>query len=512
MQDKVGFFVIMAALMYCGYRIFNNWAIAEYGTVAVWAFKQSLFSAPTLVCAVVALLALYAATKFQSPKMLLAAVGVAALVPFGIWLHGYLGSKYFNIIGKTFFYGATTGISGWALFIIFTAPMAVVKRFTEANKEAIAKRRIEEAKAMAILADAKGRYRQSQFITVAGKNVFALDTETGRQKWYAAPTAMDVQESVVENRSEFEDLDAVEIFEQIYRRTLSKQNCPSFIIAGEKRSGKSTFAEYLTHRYADEAEFVVFDPKQADPLINWGPTVRLVGQNSNYAAMAAEMDRAEAEVATMSVDPIRPKRFYVFDEWINLLAAREDKFGKRVFAFMLRVLTEWSYLGIGVIIMPHATEKTALGFPPGYGGLVRNFDGAIWFDYNLFTDERKCFFEIKGQQYEIKLWNPAMAPRGGTHRPARPQNTRKGPLEAICAACASVPKVDTAKDDWRAEKPAKPRITDFFESRQDKFIIEARRAGMSNRQILDELNWPVGGTSNKKLHAVFGKYGMGTDS
>jgi len=412
-------------------------------------------------------------------------------------------------------YGLMIGIpvaGAWGLVLVFAAPIGVIKRFLISYREKYARVKAIEADAMAVLADAKGRYRQSQYITVAGRSALAIDTQTGRHKWYAAPTAMDVQEPVVENRSEFEDLDAVEIFEQIYRRTLSKQNCPSFIIAGEKRSGKSTFAEYLTHRYANEAEFVVFDPKQADPLINWGPTVRLVGQNSNYAAMAAEMDRAEAEVATMSVDPSRPKRFFVFDEWINLLAVREDKFGKRVFAFMLRVLTEWSYLGIGVIIMPHATEKTALGFPPGYGGLVRNFDGAIWFDYNLFTDERKCYFEIKGRQYEIKLWNPAMAPRGGTHRPARPQNTRKGPLEAICAERASVPNGDVDSGDWRAEKPAKPRITDFFESRQDKFIIEARRAGMSNRQILDELKWPVGGTSNKKLHAVFGKYGMGTDS
>ena len=84
-------------------------------------------------------------------------------------------------------------------------------------------------------------------------------------------------------------------------------------------------------------------------------------------------------------------------------------------------------------------------------------------------------------------------------------------MRRVCER-ASVPKANITPGDWRTEKPAKSQITDFYDSRQDKFIIEARRAGMSNRQILDELNWPVGGTSNKKLHAVFGKYGMGTDS
>lgn len=74
-----------------------------------------------------------------------------------------------------------------------------------------------------------------------------------------------------------------------------------------------------------------------------------------------------------------------------------------------------------------------------------------------------------------------------------------------------MPDIDIAEDDWRAEKPAKHQITDFYESRQDKFIIEAQRAGLSRRKIFEALNWPVGGTSNKKLNAVFEKYGIGTE-
>ncbi len=253
----------------------------------------------------------------------------------------------------------------------------------------LAKANKEKAEAETMLADAHGRHRQSQYITVAARSALAIDTETGKQQWYSMSPKAEAskEEKLIDNP--FAEMDATEIYEQIYRRTLSDQNCPSFIIAGEKRSGKSTFMDYLTHRYANEAEYIVYDLKQPDPRVNWGPNVRLVGQRGNYAEMAAEMDRAEAEVKTMKPDPNRAKRFYVFDEWINLLAVKENRFGKRVFFFMIKVLTEWSYLGIGVIIMPHAIEKTALGFPPGYGGLVRNYDGIIWFDYNLFTDERK---------------------------------------------------------------------------------------------------------------------------
>jgi len=97
-------------------------------------------------------------------------------------------------------------------------------------------------------------------------------------------------------------------------------------------------------------------------------------------------------------------------------------------------------------------------------------------------------------------------------RTAHTKNAPKGPFRAIPKGCASVPNCDIDSNDWRVEKPVKPCHIDFYESRQDKFIVEARRAGMSNRQILEELDWPVGGTSNGKLNAVFGKYGVGTDS
>lgn len=414
-----------------------------------------------------------------------------------------LFGKYVVLLGfKIVIGGVCIGVGGWLVVLAWSVPMGVISAYRVKREAALAQIRQMDA------------YSGAAAIKHAtGEHVVLMDTRTGVAQQFIKHR-IEAQPPIEETQIEanpFENLDAVEIFEQIYRRTLSKQNCPSFIIAGEKRSGKSTFAEYLTHRYANEAEFIVFDPKQADPLINWGPTVRLVGQNSNYAEMSAEMDMAEAEVATMSVDPKRPKRFYMFDEWINLLAVREDKFGKRVFGFMLRVLTEWSYLGIGAIIMPHATEKTALGFPPGYGGLVRNFDGAIWFDYNLFSDERRCFFETKGNQYEIRLWNPATAPRGGApaHWRTDAKNDRFGGDFDECAGCAGAPFTIDYDPNTPSVEPEKRGKTDFYESKVDKTVVEMYRAGKSERQICGALGWSSGGRSSDRIEKILKKYIVG---
>jgi len=515
-----GFFgnvVILFGLLVCGYYLVDHWLVSRFGVVRAWQIKRNLISAETaiyVVYAVAAVVVLYISAKFKSAKVLLAGMGVVAAVPFCIWLHGYLGSRYFNVIGKTFFYVTITGGALWLLFMILTVPLGVIKRFMHFSKESYAKTAIYEAKAMSILADAKARYRQSQYITVAGKNVFALDTRSGAHKFYAAPGKAELIEEE-EIPSEFADMDATRIFEQIYQATDGQQNCPSLIIAGVKRSGKSTFAEYLTHQYADEIDFIVVDPKQDDPKINWGPTTRVVGKGQDWSAISDEIDDALEEIKYLTVDRNRKKRMYLFDEWLNLLAVKENKFGDKVFRFMNKILTELSYLGIGAIVLPHATTKTALGFPSGYGELKNNFDGIISFKYSLFSGKRSCFFELNEVEYEIPLWNPRTAKRGfstGARRTAHRKNTPNGPFEAIPKKCAGAPKANFDPQDWRSEKPENPIITDYYESKRDKIVIEAHRAGKSKRAICEELKMSSGGTANAEIKKILEKYGVSAGS
>lgn len=408
---------------------------------------------------------------------------------------------------------------------LFGGPVAVIARFRSFSREKFAKQRISEARAVAIAMDAKGKYRQSQYITVAGKSVLAIDTETGKQKYYIAPTRAELlaQENAQEDDNPFSNMDATQIFEHTYRKTVRKQNCPSLIIAGIKRSGKSTLMEYLSDRYADEADFVIFDPKQKDPLINWSKSVRLVGQDANYGEMLMEIERAMAEVTTMEPDKNRRKRFYVFDEWTNLLPAEYDgediglklkrgEFGKRIFTFMLKVLTEWAYLGIGVIIMPHATEKTALGFPPGYGGLAMSFNGALWFDYDEFADTRTCYFEFKGKRYEIPLWNPQTASRHGGHS-VTPENSPfsapNSPCDARDERDSVTPKGFIAHQPGAAFTPPREYPKRIYESKQEKSICQAFDDGLSLRSICELVGLAVNGRNTTKIKSILSKYKIG---
>ena len=105
----------------------------------------------------------------------------------------------------------------------------------------------------------------------SGQHIVAIDNESGRQQQYhALPKAALMQQQIEqpeEAEHEFAHLDSTQIFEIIYQATLGEQNCPSLIVTGEKRSGKSTLLEYFTHAYAAEIDFVVIDPKQPDPKI-----------------------------------------------------------------------------------------------------------------------------------------------------------------------------------------------------------------------------------------------------
>jgi len=75
-----------------------------------------------------------------------------------------------------------------------------------------------------------------------------------------------------------------------------------------------------------------------------------------------------------------------------------------------------------------------------------------------------------------------------------------------------VPDYKNNPNDWRSEEPKKPEITDFYESKAEKYIVEAHRAGVSRRKMFEELGWPVGGRSNEKINNILYKYGVGTDS
>jgi hypothetical protein len=419
----------------------------------------------------------------------------------------------------------------WFVFTVIGGPASFIieriQKFNEERADRAAKRKILEVQAATMLTDAFGRHLQAKHITVAGRSALAINAETGEQKWYAISSQVPEAEQDPEQGNPFADMDATDIFEHTYRKTVGKQNCPSLIIAGIKRSGKSTLMEWLSHRYADEADFTIFDPKQKDPLINWSKSVRLVGQDANYGEMLIEIERAEAQVTTMEPDKNRRKRFYVFDEWTNLMPAEYDgadiglklkrgDFGKRIFNFMLKVLTEWAYLGIGVIIMPHATEKTALGFPPGFGGLARNFNGALWFDYDEFSDTRACYFEFKGKRYEIPLWNPNITPTehrmgqsvGRTDKKKAP----KGPFPALSdsTTCTTPTILDPVWVQSEAEKKAVGR---FYESKLEKAVCEAADNGApSVRQICLQLNMSDNGRNAAKIKAVLDKYSIDVGS
>lgn len=326
-------------------------------------------------------------------------VGIAAAL-VGIW-HGMtslIGEEIMVTAARgvatagvyTVQYGLMIGIpiaGAWALFLVFAAPIGLIKRFLISHREKYARVKAIEADTLAVVADAKGRYRQSQYITVAGRSALAIDTQTGRHKWYAASAAsMDVEEPAFSPNLDAQ-FDATQLFEQIYQRTNGQQNAPSLIIAGRKRSGKSTFAEWITNQYADEIDFVLVDPKQDDPLINWGPTTTVLARNSNWREFADHIDQFLEEVKTWRVDRNRKKRIYIIDEWLTVSGIKANRYGEKFFDFMQRVLTEMAYLGVGVILLPHATTATALKFPSGYAQLRDCFDGIFRFKHNLLTGQ-----------------------------------------------------------------------------------------------------------------------------
>jgi hypothetical protein len=514
--------IISAAALYCGYCLLDKWAVDEFGIVRVWAFKRTLFSVKTLYYigfAISALLAIYIATKINSVKMLAAVLGIIAAVPFCVWLYNYLGSRYFNIVGKTFFYTATTGVSGWLLFSILSAPLGLLKRFAEASKGNLAKRRIDEAKAMSILADAKGRYRQSQYITVAGRSALAIDTETGKQKWYAMPTKAELAQETVENP--WADMDAVQIFEQIYQATARKQNCPSLIIAGKKRSGKSYFASWLTREYADEIDFVVYDPKQFDPLVNWGHSTRVVGNDSDYEAIARDLRQQEKNFKSLYPGHPGRKKILLFDEWLSLVGIKTGKkplheHGEYIFNTVNKILTEMSYLGVGVIVMPHATSCTALRLPPGYGELKNNYDGIFRFHGNLLTGSRKSYFEVDQEEFEIKLWNPDTASRGASPCHRHQNNTQKGRESAyfgdgdtVTMGLIGPTTAPCVEPEIASEQP----VRRFYDYKYEKIICESYGTVTKSLSALAELaGWPKNGRNTAKVKAVLDKYSIVTDS
>jgi hypothetical protein len=502
--------IIVIALLAGGYYLADNWLISEFGVVKAWQIKQNLISAKAAAYAVSAIAALYIAAKFKSAKVLLAGIGVIAAVPFCLWLRDFLGHQYFLIVGKVFFYALVSLAAAWGVAAIAGGPVAFVRRLRTGHMESAAEIQAEQAKALKLFAEAKNIVDTSRYSTASGPHVVVLDHHTGKCRQYIAPPKpMFVEEEDIE--SEFANLDATQIFDQIYQATDGQQNCPSLIIAGEKRSGKSKFAEYITHQYADEIDFVVIDPKQADPKINWGPTTRVIGQSQNWQAISDEIDGALEEIKRLTVDRNRRKQIYLMDEWLNLLAVKENKWGEKTFMFMNKVLTELSYLGIGVIILPHATTATALGFKAGYAQLKSNFDGIFRFEYSLFTNIRKSFFEFKGEEIEIQLWNPRTARRGfstSARRTAHPKNTHNGPFGAIPEQCASAPESDIDSQNRRTEKAEKPAVADFYESKKDKIIVEAHRAGESKRSICDALKMSSGGTANAEINRVLKKYGI----
>jgi hypothetical protein len=303
---------------------------------------------------------------------------------------------------------------------------------------------------------------------------------------------------------------SIEIFEKVYQRTQGEQNAPCAVVAGRKRSGKSTFVEELTYRY-ESIEWYIIDPKQKNPKAVWGPKAVTLGHGDDWPEVSefvdwlyGEQKRREANVKKLED---MPKLIVVIDELLTVLAVKENKYGEKFAHFYQTILTKMSWLGIGVFVLPHSTTSTALGFKPGYAQLRECFDGIFRFKYSLKDNVRQSFFEFDDEEVEVPLYRPmSRSEKLAAHRAHRHAGGKNG----NSPKCAAVPLgVDYAPDATPTE-PEKPQTTDFYESREEKYIITAHRAGTSRRKIFEALKWPVGGRSNEKLNGILKKYGVGT--
>jgi hypothetical protein len=497
--------IIAVVLLGGGFYILNNWLISEFGVVGAWRIKQSLISAKAVVYAVFVIAALYIAAKFKSAKVLLTGFGIIAAVPLCAWLHDFLGHQYFLIIGKVFFYALVTLAAAWSVAAIVGGPVAFLKRLRMGHLEDEAEIKAEQAKALKLFAEARSITENSRYATVSGPHVVVLDNYTGECRQYIAPP----KSMLVEEEEVGLQQNSIEIFEKVYQRTQGEQNAPCAVVAGRKRSGKSTFVEELTYRY-ESIEWYIIDPKQKNPKAVWGPKAVTLGHGDDWPEVSefvdwlyGEQKRREANVKKLED---MPKLIVVIDELLTVLAVKENKYGEKFAHFYQTILTKMSWLGIGVFVLPHSTTSTALGFKPGYAQLRECFDGIFRFKYSLKDNIRQSFFEFDDEEMEVPLYRPmSRSEKLAAHRAHRHTEEKNGGYRG----CAGAPAGLEYDPDATPEEPAKPQTTDFYESRTEKIIIEAHRAGHSKRAICEMLGMSSGGTASAEINRVLRKYSVG---
>ena len=422
-----------------------------------------------------------------------------------------VGAEFMLTIARSIAYIAVPTAAGWLIFAIVGTPIALIRRFMAVGRKNLAKCRMYEAKAMAIVSEAKAKYRQSQYSTTAGKYVLAIDNDTGRQKYYIAPTKADLQEEEPQTKPEYTVIDILRI---IAKRLDGTKNAPRFVFAGPPRAGKTFTA--IRAAAMIPGVFYALDPKLEDPEEPWPDWVTVHGRGDNWAEMIRFFEwiineEQPRRAALMQSNPAAfkklPKIVVFLDELISTVRGE-----KKIADYYITVLTKFSQFGIGVIVITHAVTATAMGFKKGEAQLMDSFDAVFRFDYDIWEDERSVFCKLRGKD-EIPLlpfddWDASPTP----HTPHQ-KDSSDGFKRCFLGGVGCVGGVGSKINydpNIKSVEPVRPTIIDFYEHKEHKIICEAYRDGASKREISRRINLEPGGTANKKINAVLRKYGIGT--
>lgn len=396
---------------------------------------------------------------------------------------------------------------------VFGGPLAVIARFRGYSRERLAKRRMNEARAVAIAMDAQGRYRQTRFTTATGQHVVAIDMESGQQQQYhALPKSMLLQQQ--EEAQDGPKHTAIDMIKLIDDRMRGTKNAPRFIFAGPTRSGKTFMAQRVTEIIA--AEYYALDPKEEDPEEPWPNNVSVIGQGDNWPDMERFFQwvfvEREKRAQVMQSNPAAFKRLpkiVIFVEELLTTLQGDSRFSE----YYIRILTKFAQFGIGVIPITHSTTATAMGFPKGYAQLIDCFDAVFRFDYDIMTDTRESYVTIRGKDEQplLPYRHQGSVGRTGAAAQQRRESDFGGDSEG-CATCAGAPVRLEYTPGKTFEESINPRLTDFYESKEEKIICELARAGESNRKIAESLQWTPNGRNSKKIHGIKSKYGIGAGS
>jgi len=292
------------------------------------------------------------------------------------------------------------------------------------------------------------------------------------------------------------------------------KNIDRGIICGSTRSGKTFFSKSLAAiRLASGEHVFAIDPKHINPADTWPDGVRIIGSGDNEAEvedflswLESEKDRRGADIMNINTYP----RIVIFwDELASMMVDRPD-----FQTPYLKILRKYAEYKIDLFVISQDDDKTSLALP--VAAVKKNFRCALMFTWDMFTKERNSYVN-----YDLRMpTNPRNAQPLTMYKPVTnhchkspqspPSNAR---YTGACAdsnsgdICDGVTAIDYVPGTEKYAQYVEPETRAFYESRQDKKVVDLYESGKSVTAISENIYGYKNTTCNKKIKAVLKRYG-----